>query len=280
MHRSIPAASSSAPPSKVSKQPVSVNVDRAQDVCDCIEEQLQERGPADGAKIDWKDVSRRMREGKSHREVTGTYCKEVWKLVAYGAQAADSDEEDAYMQPLRAVRRFNLNADVTLFPTKPAVPAAPSSSSGSSSASASSTSSNTSSSGGISNAVLTRIVRGSDSHKKSKLVLCRDPREPSIGTMRPLVVAADSVVYRPSNIANSRRKPPSLVYTASFINPSIGERRSAGSKFKGRDEDLEERRKDIKKAKLQQEKKPQSIVVMTTTSTVAPAHAASAAPVS
>ena len=206
-----------------------VNVPFAQDLCVCIEAQLRTCGTEGDGKIDWVDVCNRMKEeSRGHAEATPGACRNVWKIMAYGmvdnsrsgdgdGDNADSDEEDAYLQPYRAVRRFNLKSDVVVFAPK-VPPGQPSD------ASLTLTSPR--------RGVLSRILRGTDAAKKIKIVLCRDPKEPTIGIMRPLAVASHTTIYHPNSVALSRRKPAGLVFSASYINEHAGARRSSGSKHK------------------------------------------------
>jgi hypothetical protein len=116
-------------------------------LCTCIEEVLQSpRLPNDGT-IDWEAVSvlmaRRLKEdSKSNclveekdplsQEWTARACKRLWQGMAYGYPLAadggdlsfESEDEDAYLQPYRAMRRYHLSkvgGDVILDETRPRI---------------------------------------------------------------------------------------------------------------------------------------------------------------
>ncbi len=101
------------------------NIDSALVLCQCIEDWQESSNINDVKKFDWVKISANMNERGC--PMSTTECCKVWKYVAYGRLFRDdevleivSDEEDAYHQPLSALKRFKKES-----PSKPWLAANP-----------------------------------------------------------------------------------------------------------------------------------------------------------
>ena len=99
------------------------NVEFGHKLCECIEEFLAAT-PGDGS-IDWKVVSVSMVRKAGSNSWTPKNCKRLWDGIAYGysmdqvkgsgeEEVVNSDDEQPYLHPFQAVRRFHLPADVDM----------------------------------------------------------------------------------------------------------------------------------------------------------------------
>ena len=99
------------------------NVEYGHKLCECIEEFLAAT-PGDGS-IDWKVVSGSMVRKAGSNSWTPKHCKRLWDGIAYGysmdqvkgsgeEEVVNSDDEQPYLHPFQAVRRFHLPADVDM----------------------------------------------------------------------------------------------------------------------------------------------------------------------
>lgn len=95
-------------------QPNSVEQELLLDLCSSIQEWQQSyvnNYSEDTLKIDWSAVSKLMKERK--HKVSDVECCRKWKYLAYGKVIkkqnpleVQSDDEDAFYQPLSAYKRF------------------------------------------------------------------------------------------------------------------------------------------------------------------------------
>lgn len=187
-------------------------------LCEFIAKHLDEEF-ADGS-IDWKKISAMMNadevEGGPFQAET---CKCLWKGIAYGnsldangmcdQSGAISDEEDAYLQPYRAVRRFHMQDDVTLFGAKHD----------------SYNSKDAKKSGTKAVSKLSRLVSGHDSSRRIKLTVVMH-EDKIIAPMRPVIATSNHAMFPPaprSDAQGAKSKIPGVTISACFGNATAGE---------------------------------------------------------
>lgn len=96
----------------------SSEVDTAIKLCECVSEwQLENVGLDHIRTFDWNRISKLL-ESKGHKMSMSSCCR-MWKFIAYGKRMKEedcldaiSDDDEAYYQPLSALKRFKNNETV------------------------------------------------------------------------------------------------------------------------------------------------------------------------
>jgi hypothetical protein len=101
---------------------VNNNLDSTLALCECISEWQEENDDASCVKkFEWGEISSKMKSRGIF--ISDIDCCKVWKYIAYGRTIKSedvlesvSDDDEAYFQPLTAMKRFRRDGDVKTTP--------------------------------------------------------------------------------------------------------------------------------------------------------------------